>query len=79
MKSLANEAPPDLTSALDGGDCQIDITAALPLRERITVSVGYEAGQVPQPVWTLWSREKSLGSAKNRTPAVQLLARRYND
>jgi hypothetical protein len=30
-------------------------------------------------VWTLWSREKSLASIWNRTPAVQPLAHRYID
>jgi hypothetical protein len=25
----------------------------------------------PEPVWTLWRREKSLDPAGNRTPAVQ--------
>jgi hypothetical protein len=42
MKLLGNGsiAPPDLTSALDGGDGQVDSTAALPLRERTTVRIG---------------------------------------
>jgi hypothetical protein len=31
------------------------------------------------PVWKLWSREKSLATAKNRASAVQPVARRYTD
>jgi hypothetical protein len=33
----------------------------------------------PEPVWTLWRKEKSLASAGNRTPDVEPLARRYTD
>jgi hypothetical protein len=33
----------------------------------------------PEPVWTLWRREKSLVPAGNRTPAVQPVTRHYTD
>jgi hypothetical protein len=33
----------------------------------------------PEAVWTMRSREKSIPSAENWTPAVQLVARRYID
>jgi hypothetical protein len=36
-------------------------------------------GWVPEPVRTLWSREKSFAPARNRTPAVQPVAHRYTD
>jgi hypothetical protein len=32
-----------------------------------------------EPVWTLWSREKSLATTGNQTVAVQLLAYPYID
>jgi hypothetical protein len=43
--------------------------AALP-----AVPIGWEAGWDPEPVWTLWRKEKSLPPAGNQTPAVQLVA-----
>jgi hypothetical protein len=30
--------------------------------------------ETPQPFWTLWSREKSLALAGNRTPDLQTVA-----
>jgi hypothetical protein len=36
-----------------------------------------EAGWAPEPIWTLWSTEKSLAPSGNWTTAVQLLARHY--
>jgi hypothetical protein len=44
-----------------------------------TVPIEYEAGWAPEPLWTLWSREKSLATAENRTQSVQPVARRYID
>jgi hypothetical protein len=38
-----------------------------------------ETGWVPEPIWTLWSREKSVTPAKNRIPAVYAIACRYTD
>jgi hypothetical protein len=34
-------------------------------------------GWVPEPVWMLWSREKNLNPAVNRTLVVQPVTRRY--
>jgi hypothetical protein len=42
------------------------------------VPIGYEAGWPPESVWTLWRKEKYF-TAWNRTPDVQLVARRYTD
>jgi len=49
-------APPwFLTSALDGRGSLLHAPAALP-----PVPIGQEAGWAPEPVWTLWRREKPL-------------------
>jgi hypothetical protein len=32
------------------------------------VSIGQEAGWAPQPVWTLWTKGKSLAPVANRSP-----------
>jgi hypothetical protein len=53
--------------------------AAVLLRKETPVSIGYEAGWASESVWTLWSREKSLASAENRTPAVHPVVRHYTD
>jgi hypothetical protein len=53
--------------------------ASLPPAERAAGYIGQETGRVPEPVWTLWSTEKFLAPARNRTPAVQPVARRYTD
>jgi hypothetical protein len=41
--------------------------AALFLGKEPPVPIGYEAGWVPEPLWTLARREKSLVPAGNRT------------
>jgi hypothetical protein len=51
---------------------QFHARAALP-----PVPIGQDAGWAPEPVWTLWRREKSLAPAGNR--AVYPVARRYTD
>jgi hypothetical protein len=33
----------------------------------------------PEPVWTLWRKEKSLSFAGNRHPAIQLVPLSYTD
>jgi hypothetical protein len=58
---------------------QLHTPAALLLGKEHPVPIGYEAGCAPEPVWTLWSREKSLAPAGNRTPAFQPVAHRYAD
>jgi hypothetical protein len=72
-------APPFLTSALGEGE----LTASCPGRftpgKEPPVPIGQEAGWAPEMVWTLWSRDKSLTPAENRTPAVQFSAHRYTD
>jgi hypothetical protein len=66
--------PPFLTSALGGGEWWASRTGLFTPGERAP-----ESKWTPGPVWTLWSRDKSLASAGNRTPAVQHIARRYTD
>jgi hypothetical protein len=41
---------------------QLHAAVALPLRKEPPVPIGKEAGWAPEPVWTLWSREKPLTS-----------------
>jgi hypothetical protein len=41
--------------------------------------IAWEARWAPEPVCTLWSREKYVAPAGNRTPAVEPVARRYTD
>jgi hypothetical protein len=48
-------------------------------RKEPQVLIGKEAGWAPEPVWTTWSREKSIAPAGNRTLAVQPLAYRPED
>jgi hypothetical protein len=47
-----------------------DLTLA-PIRE--------EAGWVPESVWTVWRREKSLSPVRNETLVVQPVAQYYTD
>jgi hypothetical protein len=39
---------------------QFHAPATLPPGKEPPVTIGYEAGWAPEPVWTLWRREKSL-------------------
>jgi hypothetical protein len=72
-------AQPYLTSALDAGDW----SASRPSRftpGEIAPGTHWLRGWVaPEPVWTLWSREKSVFPAENRTLAIQPVARHYTD
>jgi hypothetical protein len=43
------------------------------------IPIGYEAGWASESVWMLWSKEESLASAENQTPAVCPVARHYTD
>jgi hypothetical protein len=47
--------------------------------ERAPVPIGHKGGWPPEPVWTLWRRDKSLTRAGNQTPAVQPVAHHYTD
>jgi hypothetical protein len=43
------------------------------------VPIELEVLWAPKPVWTLWSKEKSVALGRNRTPAVYPVDRRYTD
>jgi hypothetical protein len=43
------------------------------------VPIGQGAGWVPEPVWTLWSREILLAPVRNPAPAVHAVACLYTD
>jgi hypothetical protein len=47
-------------------------------KERL-VPIGYKAGWTLESVQALQGREKSVGLAANRTPAVQPVIRRYTN
>jgi hypothetical protein len=64
-------APLFITSALVGVEWSASRPGALPPGKELPNTVGQEAGWVPDQVWTLWSKEKSLGPAGKQTPAVQ--------
>jgi hypothetical protein len=51
---------------------QLHASAALPL-----VPIVLEAEWTPEPVSMLWSREKSLASARNQTLVIQPVACHY--
>jgi hypothetical protein len=55
---------------------QLHAPAILPPEKEPLVLIGQEAGWAPEPVWTLWRREKPLAASGNRTPAVQPAAGR---
>jgi hypothetical protein len=42
---------------------QLHAPAALLPMNQLSVPIGYEAEWAPEPVWTLWRREKSAASA----------------
>jgi hypothetical protein len=42
--------------------------------EESLVPTGEEAWWTPEPVWVLWSKEKSLAPAGNQTPPIQARA-----
>jgi hypothetical protein len=48
---------------------QLHASAALPAGKRDPGTYWTGGWVAPQPVWTLWSREKSLTPSGNRTPA----------
>jgi hypothetical protein len=51
-------APPFLTWALDGVTGQLHAPAALPPGKEPPVPILWEAGWAPEPVWTLWRKQK---------------------
>jgi hypothetical protein len=44
---------------------QLHASASLALGEESSVHIGYEAEWVPDPMWTLYNREKFLFLARN--------------
>jgi hypothetical protein len=53
---------------------QIHSPAVLPMGKEPPVHIGMQVGWTPEPVWTLWSREKILSPTGNRTSTVQPIA-----
>jgi hypothetical protein len=58
---------------------QLHASIALPPGKKPLVPTRWEAGWAIEPVWMLWSREKSPAPAGNRTPAIQPIACHYTD
>jgi hypothetical protein len=50
-----------------------------PENDTAQYSLDKGAGWAPGPVWTQWSREKSLAPDGSRTPKAQSVGRRYTD
>jgi hypothetical protein len=58
---------------------QLQAPADLSPGKWLLVSIVQEVGWIQEPVWTLWSRDKSFAPAVNPTPVIQPVARRYTD
>jgi hypothetical protein len=58
---------------------QFYAAAALNPGKEPAVLIALEMGWDPEPVWTLWNKEKSLASAGNQTPVIQPVAYQYID
>jgi hypothetical protein len=63
---------PLLISAVDGVEWSDLRPGRCTPGERASVPTGYETELVPEPVWTLWKKDKSLALAGNQTPAPSL-------
>jgi hypothetical protein len=48
-----------------GLGCQLHVPVALLPGLKLPLLIGEETGKDPEPVWTLWSREKSLAPRRN--------------
>jgi hypothetical protein len=57
--------------------CQLHSPTALSPEKESPIPIRWDAGWAPDPVWTLWKREKCIALAGNGTPAAQSLACRY--
>jgi hypothetical protein len=51
---------------------QLHALSALPLAEAHPLSIDDELGRVPEPVWMVWRRDKSLAPAENRIETLRL-------
>jgi hypothetical protein len=72
-------APLFLTSAEMEVSRQLHAPATLQPGKEPPVSIEQNAWWAPEPVWTLWSKEKSLAPAGNRIPAVHTVTGRYTE
>jgi hypothetical protein len=50
---------------------QLHASAALSPKKKLPETIVYEAEWAPEPIWTLWRRQKSLASAGIRAPVVK--------
>jgi hypothetical protein len=58
---------------------QLHALATLPPGKEPLVPIGWEAGWLPELVWTLQGREKSVAPSRNRTPAIRPIACCYTN
>jgi hypothetical protein len=74
MWGSGGTAPTFLTSALDGGEWLASRPGSFASGKEPP-----KAGWISEQFWTLWTRDKSLGTARNWTLAVKPIARRSTD
>jgi hypothetical protein len=54
-----------------GRSVKLEAPVDLPPEKEAAVSIGYEAGWAPEPVWTMWRTDKSLALGVNWTPIAR--------